>query len=255
MIKFIQKIIVVLCVLSLGHSSVYANSGGAWYIKRNGNSQPKLDINQNIIYDYNGIYLDAVHDDNNEEKVLYLTFDVGYENGNVAKILDILKKEHVTGAFFVLSHFVRKNTDVALRMGDAGHLVCNHTSNHINLAKADRERAIKSIVDLENIYKDVTGRELAKFFRFPEGCYNESTLACVKELGYRSVFWSLAYADWNDDKQPNPDKGIEILLNNTHNGAIILLHPTSSTNVQILPLLIQKWRDAGYSFGSLEDIK
>jgi peptidoglycan-N-acetylmuramic acid deacetylase len=250
--KIICLFLILICVLSV---FVNASSECRWYLKRNGKNQPILDKCQEIIYKYDGIYLDKSHADADSERVLYLTFDVGYENGNVEKILDTLKKENVKVAFFILSHFIYENTDLVLRMIEEGHLVCNHTSKHLNLSRASAEDAEKSIKRLEEVYLEKTGNTLAPFFRFPEGAYSESSLELVSSLGYKSVFWSLAYADWDDKNQPNPEKAKEILLNNTHNGAIILLHPTSKTNAEILPELIKTWRNDGYSFGTLYDIK
>lgn len=251
-----KKIILLALVFSLCFSVfVSADTEMRWYIKRNGHSKPELDKSQEIIYNYSGCYLDNNRSEPDAEKVLYLTFDVGYENGNVEKILDVMKEEDVQGAFFVLSHFVNKNTDLVMRMIEEGHLVCNHTANHINLSKCSVEDAERSIRRLEEIYTEKTGEKLAPFFRFPEGAYNEETLELVESMGYKSVFWSMAYADWDDKRQPNEDKAINLLLNNTHNGAIILLHPTSTTNVNILPKLISEWKNQGYRFASLNELK
>ncbi len=251
----LKRILLLILVFSMVFSvSAFADTEMRWYLKRNGCMQPQLDKSQELIYKYNACFLDRKHTDNSEEKALYLTFDVGYENGNVEKILDVLRDEDVKGAFFVLSHFVEKNTDLVLRMINEGHLVCNHTANHINLAKASKCDAEKSIKRLEEIYKEKTGENLAPFFRFPEGTYSERALELVNSMGYKSVFWSLAYADWDDKKQPDEQKAINLLLNNTHNGAIILLHPTSRTNVNILPYLIREWKKEGYSFLSLYDL-
>ena len=250
------KIILALfLIFSLIFSvTVTADCGMRWYVKRNGTRQPKLDEAQKIIYEYNGTFLNQAVSDDSDEKVLYLTFDVGYENGNVEKILDALKENGAQAAFFVLSHFVRKNTDLVLRMINEGHLVCNHTANHINLSRANIGDAEKSIKRLEEIYFECTGKNLDPFFRFPEGAYSEESLKTVQSLGYKSVFWSLAYADWDEARQPGESFARNLLLSNTHNGAVILLHPTSTTNAKILPSLIADWRSMGYRFGSLYEL-
>lgn len=251
----ISKIILLLLAFCFVFPiNICADRELRWYIKRNGSSQPILDKEQEIIYKYNACYLDSKNTDCKEERVIYLTFDVGYENGNVERILNVMKDEGVTGAFFVLSHFVNKNTRLIERMANEGHLVCNHTANHINLSKCTKEDAEMSIRRLEEIYFEKTGKNIAPFFRFPEGAYSESALELVSSMGYKSVFWSLAYADWDDKKQPNPEKAMDLLLKNTHNGAIILLHPTSKTNADILPILISEWKKQGYKFGSLYDL-
>lgn len=225
-----------------------------FYIKKNGYQRPLLPDDEKIIEDYDAIYIDKNRRDGEAEKILYLTFDAGYENGNVEKILDTLKEENVQGAFFLLGHIIRKNTDLVKRMHDEGHLVCNHTLNHKDMTKCSKEEMKENLLHLEKIYTECTGQTMAKIFRFPEGKYDETRLAYAKELGYKTAFWSLAYADWDNENQMNPEKAKKILLDNTHNGAIILLHPTSSTNAEILPDLIKEWRQLGYEFGNLADI-
>ena len=250
-----KRIFLFVIALTLAFQiSANAQNSSSWYFKRNGNLQPILDESQEIIYKYNGFYLDRAHGDDSDDKVLYLTFDVGYENGNVEKILDALKAENVSAAFFVLSNFVYKNTDLIFRMIDENHLVCNHTSKHLNIAEASSEKSVESIKRLEEVFKEKTGEQIAPFFRFPEGKYNEESLKLVDELGYKSVFWSLAYADWDDCKQQSAEKAMKLLLDNTHNGAIVLLHPTSSTNAEILPQLLKAWKNMGYRFGTLSEI-
>ena len=189
------------------------------------------------------------------EKKLYLTFDAGYENGNIERILDTLDSENIKGAFFVLDHLIIKNTDLVKRMAEGGHYVCNHTKNHKNLAGASKEAIIADLTKLEDIYREYTGLEMAKYFRFPEGKYSEHALRCVNDMGYKTVFWSFAYADWDNSRQPTSETAIKKILENTHNGAIILLHPTSKTNADILPALIKEWRNMGYEFGTLDELK
>ena len=250
----IKKIIIISLLLSIltTSTSYAATDCKSWYIKRNGNLPPTPPSDYQAMKTYGVYYInDALGDG---EKKIYLTFDAGYENGNIEKILDILDNEGITGAFFVLDHLIIDNTDLVKRMAEHGHLVCNHTKNHKNLALADREVIVADLTALEDIYREYTGYEMAKYFRFPEGKYSENALRCVSEMGYKSIFWSFAYADWDNAKQPAPEKAIKKILDNTHNGAIILLHPTSKTNVEILPTLIKSWRDMGYDFGTLDDL-
>lgn len=248
-------LIIILIFTSFVLSCYGENSDGLnWYVKRCGNKRPQISDNQKVIEKYNGFYIDNKLSDDSEKKILYLTFDAGYENGNVEKIVNILKEKDVPAAFFLLDHIIIKNTDLVMRMVNEGHIVCNHTRNHKDLTTCSREENINNLVGLEKVYKDRTGLEISKYFRFPEGRYNEESLALVNELGYKTIFWSFGYDDWDDNRQPNPEKAKEKILTNTHNGAVILLHPTSSTNAKILPGLIDAWREMGYSFGTLDEL-
>ena len=224
-----------------------------WFIKRGkGGATPTFPKEAEEIKQYDAYFIDETASDT--KKVIYLTFDAGYENGNVEKILDILKEENVPAAFFLLDNIILKNTDLVLRMADEGHLVCNHTKNHKDLSLSDRNEISRNLCALEKIYEEKTGREMAKYFRFPEGNYSINSLKCLKELGYKTVFWSFAYDDWDNGRQPDSKKAIKKVLDNTHNGAIMLFHPTSSTNAEILPHLISEWKKQGYSFGTLDQL-
>ncbi len=223
----------------------------SWYIKRNGCNPPTPPSDIDMIKENGGFYINDTLEEG--EKKLYLTFDAGYENGNVEKILDTLREENVCAAFFVLDNLIVNNTELVIRMGNEGHLICNHTKNHKNLTSASDEEIAKDLHELEDIYRSKTGREMDKFFRFPEGKYSESALKCVNGLGYKTAFWSFAYEDWDNNKQPEEQYAIRKIIDNTHNGAVILMHPTSSTNAKILKRLITEWRSMGYEFGSLTD--
>ncbi len=207
-----------------------------------------------FIGDFGGYHIDRIHNDQNPEKVVYFTFDAGYENGNVSKILDVLKEKNVPGAFFVLKYFVEKNSDLIMRMTEEGHLICNHTANHKNLAKASKEKIREEIQRLEQAVFDLTGSPCAPYFRPPEGSFSEEMLKEVNALGYNTVFWSLAYEDWKEDAQPNHESAMKRILSDMHNGAVILLHPTSSTNAAIMSQLIDVLRADGYRFGNLEEL-
>jgi len=224
-----------------------------WFIKRNGKKSPGFSEKAMLVDEYEGYYIDKAAAKNGE-KVIYLTFDAGYENGNIARILDVLKEENVPAAFFILDNLILKNTDLVNRMADEGHLVCNHTKNHINLSDCTNDEITKNLTDLEKLYEEKTGKSLDKYFRFPEGRYSESALKAVCDMGYKTVFWSFAYDDWDNSRQPNPEKAKQKILSNTHNGAVILLHPTSETNASILSSLISSWRQMGYRFGTLENL-
>ncbi len=225
-----------------------------WYIKRRPGKAPLFPREADEISAYNAYYIDKVAAEKGERKI-YLTFDAGYENGNVEKILDVLKSENVPAAFFLLDNIILKNTDLVLRMADEGHLVCNHTKNHKNLSKCSKAEIENNLTALEKIYEERCGREMSKFFRFPEGSYSIDALKSLQDLGYKTVFWSFAYDDWDNGRQPNRKNAIRKVLDGTHEGAIMLFHPTSSTNAEILPELIKEWQKMGYSFGSLDELK
>lgn len=226
-----------------------------WYVKRaNDHRQPKLDADQEIIEKHGGYYIDRRHGDTCDEKVIYLTFDAGYINENVLSILDTLKKEKVGAAFFVLSHVLRKNGDTVKKMTEDGHLVCNHTMRHKDMTKVSHEEFVAELKGLEDAYRELTGCEMPKYYRPPEGKYSQENLIWAKELGYKTVFWSFAYADWDNGAQPELAKAKKKIQDNLHNGAVLLLHPTSKTNALLLPELISEWKAEGYRFGTLDEL-
>ncbi len=228
----------------------------SWYCKREKeHRQPRADANMSYIEKYGGYYVDKNHGDGCEEKVVYLTFDAGYENGNVEKILDVMKKEGVSGAFFVLEHLITANKELVVRMAEEGHTVCNHTCSHKDMTKVGSIEEFRTeLTALEDIYKECTGKEMAKYYRPPEGRFDKKTLEWANELGYKTIFWSLAYADWDNNKQPSPEEAMKKLTDNIHNGAVILLHPTSATNAQILGEFIRDLKAEGYRFGTLDEL-
>ena len=252
--RLVTILAIALIVFSTLTSTVFASTGYSWYIKRNGMKRPDIQKGQEIIYNYDGYFIDKKLSDNDDKRVIYLTFDAGYENGNIETILNVLNEEEVPAAFFVLDNIILKNTDLVTKIADSGHLICNHTKNHKDLCFASKEEITKNLTDLEKIYEEKTGYEMAKFFRFPEGRYSEHALACVKELGYKTVFWSFAYDDWDNNHQADCRKAMKKILENTHNGAVFLFHPTSSTNAKIFKALIQEWKAMGYSFGTLYEL-
>ena len=198
---------------------------------------------------------DAAYVGNTKEKVLYLTFDAGYENGCTAKILDTLKAQDVKAAFFLVGNYIEKNPDLVKRMVDEGHIVANHTMHHPDMSKiSEKEAFSKELSDLENLFREVTGKEMPKYYRPPQGIYSEKNLQMAKDLGYKTVFWSLAYADWNNDAQPTKEQAFQKLLPRTHNGAVILLHSTSKTNGEILDDLLTHWKNAGYRFETIDTL-
>ncbi|MBR2048843.1 MAG: polysaccharide deacetylase family protein [Oscillospiraceae bacterium] len=189
------------------------------------------------------------------EQVLYLTFDAGYENGFTPAILDTLKKHQVPAAFFLVGHYLKENPDLVRRMVSEGHTVGNHTMHHPDMSKiTDFESFSKELQELEGLYREITGAEMPKFYRPPQGIYSQENLEMAQKLGYKTVFWSLAYADWDNENQPSPETAMEKLTGRVHNGAVILLHSTSKTNAQVLDQLITRWKEMGYRFGTLEEL-
>lgn len=189
------------------------------------------------------------------QKILYLTFDAGYENGCTEKILDTLEKHQVPAAFFLVGNYMEKNPDLVRRMVNEGHIVGNHTMHHPDMSKLDTlERFSKELSDLEALYTSITGEQMPKYYRPPQGIYSDDNLKMAQQLGYKTVFWSLAYVDWNNDSQPSKEYAFSKLLPRTHNGAVILLHSTSQTNAEILDELLTKWKEEGYCFASIESL-
>lgn len=228
-----------------------------WYFnKTKDNTQPPLSADLSYITKYNGYWLDTKHNSiEDEDKVIYLTFDAGYENGNIEKILDILKTENVPAAFFILKNLVIKDTTLVKRMIEEGHMVCNHTANHKDMTKAaDFESFRCELEEMEKIYTEITGEKLAPYYRPPEGKTSEQTMKWTNDLGYKTIFWSFAYADWDNNNQMSPEKACEKILAHTHNGEVILLHPTSATNAEILDDLIHTWKERGFRFGTLDEL-
>ncbi len=198
---------------------------------------------------------DTYYAQDTEDKRIYLTFDCGYENGNTPLILDALKKHKAPATFFVVGNFVSTSGDLLKRMVDEGHAVGNHTFSHPDMSKISTQEAFaKELSQVEELFKEATGTEMEKYYRPPQGKYNEANLQMAKDMGYKTFFWSLAYVDWYQDQQPSKEEAFEKLLGRIHPGAIVLLHNTSSTNGQILDELLSKWEDMGYTFHPLKEL-
>ncbi len=191
-----------------------------------------------------------------EDKVIYLTFDAGYENGNTSKILDALKKHNAQGAFFLVGNYISTSPDLVKRMLQEGHIVGNHTYSHPDMSQIlTKESFSKEISQLEELFLQITGKEIDKYYRPPQGKYSEKNLKMANEMGYKTIFWSLAYVDWYEKQQPTHEEAYEKLLSRIHPGAIVLLHSTSKTNGEIMDDLLTKWEEMGYRFGSLRDLQ
>ncbi len=213
-------------------------------------TQPTGNVGADKLAEYDAYYVG-----NAEDKVIYLTFDAGFENGNTEPILDALKKHDAKGTFFVVGHYLESAPDLIKRMVEEGHVVANHTYSHPDMsAISDQASFMKELQDVEALYKEITGEEMMKYYRPPQGKFSVENLQMAKELGYKTFFWSLAYVDWYQDDQPSHEQAFDKLLPRIHPGAIVLLHNTSQTNGEIIDELLTKWEEMGYRFGTLEEL-
>lgn len=233
-------------------SAITCSSEGNWGLSFQTDGEPPIaNASMEELAKFNAYYAQ-----NTTEKVLYLTFDAGFENGNTPVILDALKKHSAPATFFVVGTYIESNPDLIKRMEKEGHIVGNHTYHHPDMTKLSSLSAFeKELKDVENAYNNVTGKEMTKFYRPPQGKYNENNLQMAKDLGYHTFFWSLAYVDWQENNQPTKEEAFDKLLTRVHPGAIVLLHSTSKTNGEILDELLTKWEEMGYQFKSLDTIK
>ena len=253
-------LLLLICLLQLGGLFSLSVKGLEpslnWYCKHvKDHAQPTVDPSLQFVEDLNGFYADRSHSlQTDPDKVVYLTFDAGSENGNVEKVLDVLKEEGVPAAFFVLGHLITTETALVKRMAQEGHLVCNHTVRHKDMTKFDEEAFTKELKELETLYREKIGGELALYYRPPQGCFSAENLKLAKNLGYATVFWSFAYPDWDNDRQLSHEKAFQIIMDNLHNGEVMLLHPTSATNAAILQDVIREIKNQGYRFGTLDEL-
>lgn len=195
---------------------------------------------------------DAYCMDEREEKVIYLTFDAGYENGNTEPILDALKKHQVPATFFVVGHYLETAPELVKRMVKEGHIVGNHTYHHPDMSKmSDKESFRQEMDGVSDLFEQITGQTMIKYYRPPQGKYSEENLKMAKDLGYKTFFWSLAYVDWKQDEQLSKELAMEKLTKRIHPGAIVLLHSTSKTNGEIMDELLTEWKKMGYTFKPL----
>ena len=221
-----------------------------WYVMNGtGGAQPIAADDAAFKDDYRIVYMGKP-----DEKKIWLTFDLGYDNGNTALILDALKDKGVEGAFFICGHVIDTCPELVKRMAEEGHAVCNHTEHHADLSGLSTEKISAEMTALEEKYRALTGRDMEKMMRPPEGKYSESALEKLNALGYTPVFWSFAYKDWIDDAQPAPADALETVSSRAHPGMVMLLHSTSSTNAEIMSQLIRDLRADGYTIAPIREL-
>lgn len=256
--KFMVIMAVFLVFISLLIFNIFKNFSvtvsaniSNWGLKFNTEgTAPMGNAGKDYLKKYNAYYVGEPND-----KSIYLTFDAGFENGNTANILDVLKAHDVKAAFFLVGHYLEKEPELVKRMVEEGHIVGNHTYHHPDMSKiSDKESFKKELISLEDLYKEITAQEMPKYYRPPQGKFNEENLKMADELGYKTIFWSLAYVDWYKDKQPTKEHAFSKLIPRIHPGAVVLLHSTSDTNEQILDELLTKWKELGYTFKTIDDL-
>lgn len=205
-----------------------------------------------LLEKYSGYYVGDT-----SSQVIYLTFDEGYENGYTPKILDVLKDNNVKAAFFVTRPYILKNPELIKRMVDEGHTVCNHSSKHPSMPSVanDIEVFKSEFKDTEDAFREITGKEMPKFFRPPMGEFSEKTLYLTHSLGYKTILWSFAHKDWLVNEQPSVETTIQRVLDRSHNGEIMLLHAVSKSNTDALDTIVKKLIEQGYRFGTLDELK
>ena len=232
-------------------TSVLSNKKISWGIKRADNhEQPDLgSSNLKLLQEYDGIAMG-----NSKDKFVYLTFDNGYEAGYTSKILDVLKENNVKASFFITAHYLNTASDLVQRMIDEGHIVGNHTVNHKSMPEITDEEIKEEVMKLhQSVYEKF--RYEMKYIRPPKGEFSERTIIATNNLGYIHVMWSFAYVDWDEQKQPDEEKAQKTILDNLHNGEIILLHGNSKTNANILESIIKEIKAQGYEIKSLGEFK
>jgi len=232
-------------------ASASSNKKIGWGIKRESDhKQPDLgSSNKKVLEDNNGIAIG-----NSEKKYIYLTFDEGYEAGYTEKILEVLKTNQVSATFFITAHYVNTQEDLVKKMISEGHIVGNHTVNHKSMPDLSDEEIKKEVMDLHQVILEKFNYEM-KYIRPPKGEFSERTIQETNKLGYKTVMWSFAYEDWNENKQPDEEKAKKMILDNLHNGEIMLLHGNSKTNTNILDNVIKETKNMGYEFRSLDEFE
>ena len=229
-------------------STLVTVHASGWGFKRNSKHQvPDIGKYQNDIEGTNSYYV-------GKKENVYLTFDAGYDNGVLSKILDTLKEKNVQASFFITGDFVKRFPELTKRIVEEGHIACNHTYSHKKMTTLSKAELENDLQKLENSFYELTQTKMYPYFRPPEGDFDQKLLMNVKDLGYKTVFWSIAYVDWKTNKQNGADYCVRTIMDNLHDGAIILMHSVSSSNAEALPMVIDQITEKGYKFKTVLDL-
>ncbi|WP_281659579.1 delta-lactam-biosynthetic de-N-acetylase [Halobacillus sp. Cin3] len=243
----IVKLMTVVLMVCLFPLTTYAEGWG--YNKSKNGTTPDPGRYGPMIEQHHGFFMDP-----SKDRVVYLTFDNGYEQGYTGQVLDVLKEKEVPAAFFVTGHYIESAPDLLKRMADEGHIIGNHSWSHPDFtqsSKADMEKELKRV---EEAVKEQTDQEIMTFLRPPRGTFNAQTLKWAEEFGYTHAFWSVAFVDWHTDRQKGWEYAYRSVMDQIHPGAVILLHTVSSDNAEALSQMIDELRKRGYRFGDLNEI-
>ena len=238
------KIFVVILTVFLSTILIKETFAYGFGLKKNNNhTQPDIGIYKSILEKNNSIYLGS-----KDDKIVYLTFDCGYENGHTKTILDVLKEENINATFFITGHYINSASDLVIRMKNEGHVIANHSNKHKDITKLNESEIAKEINELEVMYHNLTGSYLTKFYRPPAGNFDDKSLSVINKLGYKTMFWSLAYPDWNHNN--SVEYTVREVMSNVHNGAIILMHAVSESNALALKSIVSNLKSEGYAISS-----
>lgn len=241
--------LMLLCLLISSTLPATSHAYGWGFKKGSNNEPPEVGKYGQILEENGGYYIDKSGD-----KVVYLTFDNGYEAGYTEQILDILKQEEVPATFFVTGHYVRSVPDIIKRIADDGHILGNHSNHHPDFTEITKEELKVELEELDKAVSLITGQDKLQYVRPPGGTFNEQTIKWADELGYIHVFWSLAFVDWHSNQKKGWEASYQQMMNQIHPGAIILLHTVSEDNADALEHFIKDLRKQGYTFKSLDDL-
>ncbi|MGI8314845.1 delta-lactam-biosynthetic de-N-acetylase [Halobacillus mangrovi] len=246
-----KKAMIVFIIMALLGliSPIVMHAEGWGYKKSNNGDTPDVGRYGPMLEKQDGFYVDDSGD-----KVVYLTFDNGYEQGYTGQVLDVLKEKNVPATFFVTGHYIESAPDLLKRMVDEGHLIGNHSWSHPDFTQVSKQKMKKELDRVHNSVKKITGQETMTFVRPPRGTFNEQTLKWAKEFGYTHAFWSVAFKDWETNNQKGWEYAYRSVIDQVHPGAVILLHSVSQDNAEALDQLIDELRKRGYHFGSLNDL-
>ncbi|WP_062515358.1 delta-lactam-biosynthetic de-N-acetylase [Halobacillus sp. KGW1] len=241
------SLLVLLSAVLVYPTAAFAEGWG--YSKSKDGNVPEVGRYKPMIDKYDGFYYDET-----EQPVVYLTFDNGYEQGYTGKVLDILKEKQVPAAFFVTGHYIESAPDLLKRMASEGHLIGNHSWSHPDFTKISKETMKEELDKVDESVRKLTDQDVMTFVRPPRGTFNDQTLQWSRELGYTHAFWSIAFKDWETDKQKGWEYAYNSVIDQIHPGAVILLHTVSQDNAEALSQLIDELRKRGYRFGNLNDL-